>query len=212
MLPNIHLLGIQGSGKGTQSALLVEKYNLTYLASGNLFRKRSQINDEFGGQIAKDLQKGLLLSDEQLIVTIEDYLEKNIPNRGVLGDGVIRSENQYQKLQTIWTKFSLDQPLLVHFILDEETALQRIQNRREEVLAGQNIPHHEKYSGKALHRTDDDLTSIHQRFNLYHEMTEPVIRLFEKNNRCIHIQANQSITDVRNEILSGIDNYYPNLI
>ncbi len=125
MYPNIHLLGIQGSGKGTQASLLVEDCNISYASSGNIFRERTKIKDELGLNIAKEMNSGKLLSTELLISTVRNYCASHIISNGLLGDGIIRTIDQYKQLQNIWEEYKLDQPLLIYFNLKEEEALNR---------------------------------------------------------------------------------------
>lgn len=209
MIPNLHILGIQGSGKGTQSALLVKKYNFSYISSGNLFRLRSQVNDTLGHTIAEQLKQGHLMSDHLLFDVVEQYLNKEQIACGFLGDGVIRTASQYKGLQSIWQNHNLDTPLLIHLELTEEIALERIAHRTEDLADLSKLDYHKTYSGKLAHRTDDNPSAIQERFSLFHTMTTPVIERFKETNRCIDISANQSIEAIHQEICHNMARYYP---
>jgi adenylate kinase len=210
-LPNIHILGIQGSGKGTQSALLVKKYSLSYVSSGNLFRARAAEGDAFGTELGKELHAGRLIPNAYLVHTIEDYLTRHTVSKGFLGDGVIRTLEQYDDLCPVWDHHSLADPLLIHLQLSEEEALARIAHRREELNDPAKHDYHMVYSGKLLHRTDDNPLAIKERFALFHKMTLPVITLFEKKQRCIHISADQTIDEIHEVICDVLAQYYPHL-
>ena len=80
--PNIHILGIQGSGKGTQAARLVSRYSLSYIASGNLFRERAQIDDELGREITSELARGMLLPDNLLTSSVDTFLNTHTVQTG----------------------------------------------------------------------------------------------------------------------------------
>jgi adenylate kinase len=211
MLPNIHILGIQGSGKGTQSALLVEKFALSYASSGNLFRERAAEGDEFGKEIASKMQAGKLLPNEYLYQTIENYLSSNPIINGFLGDGVIRSISQYDHLLPIWGRYNLEAPALVHLELTEEVALARIAQRQRDLEDMSKQEYHKVYGGKLAHRTDDNPSAIQERFALFHSMTKPVIARFEEEGRCVHISADQPIEKIHQEICNYLEKEYPSL-
>ena len=204
--PNIHILGIQGSGKGTQSALLVEKYHFLYLASGNLFRARAAKGDDLGLKIGSEMQAGRLLPDAYLYHTIIDVLDEKPHQQGILGDGVIRTITQYAGLEPVWGLAGLDAPILVHLVLDEQAALDRIKNRQRELEAATPNP---IYAGKLAHRTDDNPRAIEERFALYHEMTVPVISLFKEKNRCIEVDAADSVESIQSNIQEALEKECP---
>lgn len=211
MLPNIHILGIQGSGKGTQSALLEQRFGLTYLASGDLFRTRATLPDALGRELSVELKKGKLVADRLLFEAVEDFLGHTIISVGLLGDGVIRTIQQLESLNSIWDNFQLDPVLLINLKVEEAEAHRRIQKRRVEQNNPQLQKHHLKYSGKLLKRTDDNPRAIQERFQLFHKMTEPVVTEMEKTGRCIHIDASKKIEEVQLEILAKLKEYYPEL-
>jgi adenylate kinase len=209
LLPNIHILGIQGSGKGTQSALLVEKFKVSYISSGDLFRKRAEKEDDFGKTLKEELKTGHLLSNQFLFQTVEEYLDSTTITTALLGDGVIRTIDQYRGLNSAWYQHNLDDPLLIHLILSEEEAMQRIEQRKLEQNDPSRQEHHLKYSGKLLKRNDDNPTAIRERFAMFHKMTEPVIQMFEQQHRCIHIRANQPVEKVSHQISTALLRTYP---
>ena len=211
LLPNIHILGIQGSGKGTQSALLVERYGLNYISSGDLFRARAQVEDSFGKELRQEMAAGRLLHNETLFQTVEDYLVSEQPQNGLLADGVIRTVEQYEGLEPTWPKHELDEPLLIHFILSEDTAMERIAQRQKEQNDPNRHEHYLKYGGKLLKRNDDNPAAILERFRLFHAMTEPVIWVFDHENRCVHIEANRPVEAIQADIHLAIEQYYPTL-
>lgn len=192
MLPNIHILGIQGSGKGTQSTLLVEKFPLTYVASGILFRDRVKVGDEFAKDIEAQLATGELLSTEDLLTVVGDYLDNQPKLTGLLGDGVIRTLEQYDALQPIWAKHNLTQPILIYLELSDEIARQRIASRH-------NL-------GDV--RSDDLPQAIKRRIELFHEKTEPVIEQFKADNSCYTIDASQPVEQVQAAIVTAISHVF----
>jgi len=211
MLPNIHIIGIQGSGKGTQSARLVEKYHFNYLASGNLFRERAQKKDAFGQEIAHEMHAGHLIPNSYLYQVIREYLVEHRVKKGLLGDGVIRTIEQFYSLEPVWKQHKLDEPLLIHLLLSEEEAVRRIEHRKKEQEESEKRNYHLMYSGKLLHRTDDNPLAIKERFALFHKMTEPVIKTLEAEGRCITIDAGPSPDEVFASICAALEEHFPKL-
>lgn len=197
MRPNIHILGIQGSGKGTQAALLQQKYGLTALSSGSLFRERASKQDAFGKDIATKLTSGALLSDEELVTIVEDFLDTTQIPVGLLGDGVIRTFAQYDMLQSIWKKNGFTQPLLLHLHISDDVARERIAHRIQE--------------GKEQ-RPDETPEAIERRLAHFHLHTEPVIKAFKEAGNIITIDASPSIEVVFERISTAITQAFPELL
>jgi adenylate kinase len=210
-LPNIHLLGIQGSGKGTQAALLVEAYAATYLASGNLFRQRASIDDEFGRAIATMMHAGQLLPNRYLLETVRQFLGEHQVHSFLLGDGIIRTLAQLHELVPIWQNFNLEAPLLINLDLSEDVARERVTKREQERDLAEKHDYHAVYSGKLIHRTDDNPQALEERFRLFRRMTEPIIAQFVAQGRCVTISADQSVESIQVHIRAGIASFYPQL-
>jgi len=196
MLPNIHILGIQGSGKGTQAGLLEKKYGFTSMASGNLFRLRAQKQDDFGQDIANKLATGYLLPDEYVTRIITDFFASHTIEKGLLGDGVIRTISQYDGFMSIWEAHNMSQPFLIHLKLSDEEALKRIAKRGKDDL----VERHDITSEAIQHRIHD-----------YHVLTEPVIDRFQKVNRIVTIDASDSIEVVFSHISTALEKAFPHL-
>lgn len=211
MRPNVHLLGIQGSGKGTQSALLLERFTATYLASGNLFRERAAIDDAFGRHLNTLMSDGHLLPDSLLIATVDHFL-RSLPSHDLLiGDGIIRTLSQEQHLEPIWTCYGIEQPYLIYLELDEETALQRIKQRVEEATDPSKRSYHERFSGKLVKRADDNAQALEERFRLFYKNTEPIVEYFTHSKRCFKVDAHLSAADVSTKIIDHLTSLYPDL-
>lgn len=211
MRPNVHLLGIQGSGKGTQSALLAEHFDVTYLASGNLFRERAAVGDAFGNHLNTLMSKGHLLSDSLLIATVDHFL-RSLPLQSLLiGDGIIRTLSQAQHLVPIWTCYGIDQPYLIYLELDEETAVQRIKQRVEEATDPSRRSYHERFSGKLVKRLDDNSQALEERFRLFYKNTEPIVKYFTNMNRCFKVDARLPVDEVSTMIVEHLNSLYPDL-
>lgn len=213
LIPNIHLLGIQGSGKGTQSSLLVQALNLTYLPSGNLFRERAAVDDTLGRQIKEKLALGRLLGEDILFDTVKDFLDTHTIPRGLLCDGVTRTLDQYRVLESLWLEHNLSTPFIICLDLSDEDALERIEKREQRDKQDPALQtYHQIYSGKLLRRTDDNPNAIATRLALYHEMTEPLIAAATEAGQCVHVPANRDVDTIHREIVAIATRRFPELL
>lgn len=211
MIPNFHIIGIQGSGKGVQSSLLVKQFGFNYLASGNIFRERSKIDDEIGRKILAEMIAGKLLPTSQLVSTIRYYLDNNKVELALLGDGVIRTMEQSEALEPIWTEYNIDQPILINLVLSSDEAIKRIEKRKVQILDPSLSDYHKVYGGKLAHRLDDNPAAIQERFRLFHERTEPVINKYKKMGRCYSFDSSKSIEEINSEICKTITTLFPKI-
>jgi adenylate kinase len=198
MLPNIHILGIQGSGKGTQTHLLVERYNLDLLASGNLFRKRAEIDDAFGRDISARMKTGNLLPDSFVKKIVLDYFAHNTVSKGLIVDGAIRTLSQYSLFDSIWKEQGFSEPFLIHLELSDAEALKRIEKRIRE--------------NKEQRSDDGSPEAINRRIKQYHTRTEPLVKRFKESGRIVTIDASESIEDVFNHIVEVLKVTFPHLV
>ena len=208
MRPNVHLLGIQGSGKGTQSALLLKHFDATYLASGNLFRERAAIQDPFGKHLYALMGAGQLLPDSLLIATVDHFL-RSLPLHGMLiGDGIIRTLSQERHLEPIWTCYDIEQPYLVYLELDEQTAVERIAERVQKATDPNLHEYHQQFSGKLVKRADDNVQALEERFRLFYKNTQPIVQYFEEQGRCSKVDAHLPIDTVQSLIVEKLTERY----
>jgi adenylate kinase len=127
---NILFFGPNGSGKGTQGAILKEKYNTPHIESGAIFRENISNGTELGAKAKSYIDKGDLVPDEITIPMILDRLQRNDCKKGWLLDGFPRNKNQAIKLDDSLKKAGLKLDIVVEILLDREIAKNRIMGRR----------------------------------------------------------------------------------
>ena len=161
---NIILFGPPGAGKGTQSQMLIDKYKLVHLSTGDLLRNEIQANTELG-QKAKDfMNRGILVPDEVVIGMIEQKLKENKDVKGFIFDGFPRTEAQAESLDQMLAKNGTEISGLVALEVDEEELTQRILTR-----------------GMVSGRPDDQIEKlIKKRVKEYREKTQPVADYFRR--------------------------------
>ena len=180
-MKDIVLFGIQGSGKGTQSALLQELYadNLSYFSSGDIFRALKSHPNALGDFLSNKLELGQLISDEVTISMFHFYFSTILSERkSMLLDGYPRTLAQLVDL----VQLSLQERrevVGIYFELSREQAKERMLWRG---------------------RADDTPESVDKRLDLFFEKTLPNIELFEKFFPVIRIDASPSIERVHEEV------------
>ena len=188
----ISIIGKSGAGKGTQVKLLQEKLGLDYVGSGDLLRKRKNINDFTGNKIASTIDNGGLAPSSIVFKLCIDEFEK-IKNKGTINgiiiDGAPRKilEAKMMEEAMSWYEWSSNYKVIVIDISDDE-AINRLLKRAE--IEG---------------RSDDTEEGIRKRLIWYKEEVEPVVSFFEDNGKLIVINGEQSIENVYDEILQKLE-------
>ncbi|MFO7930873.1 MAG: adenylate kinase [Thermodesulfobacteriota bacterium] len=127
---NILFFGPNGSGKGTQGAILKEKFNTPHIESGAIFRENIKGGTELGKQAKAYIDKGELVPDDITIPMILDRLKQDDCKNGWLLDGFPRNKNQAIKLHEALKEAGMNLDLVVEIELDREIAKNRIMGRR----------------------------------------------------------------------------------
>jgi len=127
---NILFFGPNGSGKGTQGAILKDKYNTPHIESGAIFRDNISKGTELGTKAKEYIDKGDLVPDEITIPMILDRLKQDDCKNGWLLDGFPRNKNQAIKLDESLKKADMGLDIVVEIVLDREIAKNRIMGRR----------------------------------------------------------------------------------
>jgi len=127
---NLLIFGPNGSGKGTQGAILKDKYKTTHIESGAIFRDNITKGTELGARAQVFIDKGELVPDDITIPMILDRLKQDDCADGWLLDGFPRNKNQAIKLHDALSEAGLSLDIVVEIILDREVAKNRIMGRR----------------------------------------------------------------------------------
>lgn len=161
---NIIMCGAPGSGKGTQSDRIVEKYKLAHLSTGDLLRKEIASGSERGKQLDAIISRGNLVPDDIMVAMLAahiDALGKDC--LGVIFDGFPRNVAQAEALEKMLAERGLATSVLLDMQVERDELIERLLNR-----------------GKISGRSDDNLETIQQRLIVYEEKTKPVSQYYEK--------------------------------
>ena len=177
---NLILFGPPGSGKGTQSAKIVEKYGLVHLSTGDLLRKELKLKTPLGLEAQQFIDKGQLVPDEVVMGMISSALDENADAKGFLFDGFPRTEAQAEGLDKLLALKKSGISLVLFLEVDEEELIKRLINR-----------------GKTSGRTDDSDESIQRkRQEVYKRETLPVAAHYEKLKKVVHVNGMGSVDEI----------------
>ena len=176
---NLILFGPPGSGKGTQSEKLIEKYGLIHLSTGNLLRAEIDTRTELGLAAKNFMDKGQLVPDEVVLGMIACALDANVHANGFLFDGFPRTVAQAEALDAMLNQRGTDIALVLALEVSEEELANRLVNR-----------------GKTSGRSDDNEEVIRARIEEYKKKTAPVARHYEKLGKVKHVKGEGSVDDI----------------
>ena len=189
---NIVLFGGPGSGKGTQSEKLIEKYGLHHISTGEVLRDHIKRETELGKIAKKYIDEGQLIPDELMIEILDDVLEKEAKDKpGVIFDGFPRTVPQAEALNELLKKRNKELHAVVGLEVPDEELVKRMLNR-----------------GKLTGRADDNEDTIKKRLNVYHNQTSPLREHYKKQNKYVAIDGNREIDHIFDSITSELDKYH----
>jgi adenylate kinase len=187
---NIILCGAPGSGKGTQSGYIAEKYGLQHLSTGDVLRAEIAKGSELGKKIDALISEGNLVPDEMMYDLIENYIA-SLPQdcKGTIFDGYPRTVSQAESLNGLLKKYGME-AIMIDLLVDEQLLIQRLIER-----------------GKMSGRADDNLNTIRHRIAVYHNQTEPIAHYYLHHGNYCPVNGNHAVEDVFLQIERIIENY-----
>lgn len=185
---NLILFGPPGSGKGTQSEKLIEKYGLIHLSTGNLLRAEIDNRTDLGLAAKSYMDKGQLVPDEVVLGMIACALDNNVHANGFLFDGFPRTVAQAKGLDAMLSERGDEISLVLSLIVSPEELTSRLVNR-----------------GKTSGRSDDNEDVIRARILEYESKTAPVAGHYEMLGKVVHVKGEGSVDEIFKSLCKEIE-------
>jgi adenylate kinase len=186
---NIIICGAPGSGKGTQSKLIAEKYNLKHLSTGDMLRNEIKLQTEIGKKAEQFISKGQLVPDEIIITMLDHILDKEMNHhKGIILDGFPRTYAQAEALERLLQKRNEEITLLLDLKVNDEELISRLLKRAE-----------------ISNRSDDKLDVIRKRLEIYHQNADEVNNFYKKLNKYVAIEGIGTVEEIFSRISQVID-------
>jgi adenylate kinase len=186
---NIILFGPPGSGKGTQSQKLIEKYGLKHLSTGDLLRSEITQQTPLGIEAKNFMDKGQLVPDEVVIGMISTALETNPDVQGFLFDGFPRTDAQAEALDKLLQLKKTSIAVMLALDVSEDELIKRLLNR-----------------GQSSGRSDDvNEAVIRSRIHEYENKTKPVANYYGSFDKVVHVKGEGSVDEIFELLCNEID-------
>jgi adenylate kinase len=204
------IMGVQGSGKGTQAGLLAADFDLVHIAVGDIFRWNVQHHTKLGAQVRRTMAAGLLVSDDLVEGVVRGRLSEHDWNYGFIVDGFPRNERQAEFFLE-----SYDIDGVIHLDMPDSEVRRRVLARRLCSGCGMDynlIASSPREAGKCdvcgaslVTREDDTEEALAVRLREYHEKTNPVLAIFRRKEYVATIDARPGREQVQQQIRKELD-------
>jgi adenylate kinase len=185
---NLILFGPPGSGKGTQSLRIAEKYGLVHISTGDIFRKEIRNKTDLGIKVQGIIEKGELVPDDLLVDILRSALHEAGNPKGFVFDGFPRTIRQAEDLDRLLAETGETVSLVLSLDVNEEEVVTRLLKRAQ--LEG---------------RKDDTEDVIRNRMKVYHSQTRPLTDYYDKQKKFRALAGVGSIDDIFISICRVID-------
>lgn len=187
---NVILLGPPGSGKGTQAEMLIKRYDLAHLSTGDIFRIEIKNKTPLGLLMKSLIERGELVPDNIVLKELYKRALVHRNARGIIFDGFPRTTKQASMLDLLLRKKKKPISLVVYLNVPEDELFKRILIR-----------------GQLTGRTDDTEEVIKNRIRVYKEVTEPLVDYFRQQHKLIEVNGFRDVEAVTKSIAVAIDHY-----
>ena len=185
---NIVIFGAPGSGKGTQSERIVEKYGINHISTGDVLRAEIKNGTELGKTAKGYIDHGQLIPDELMIDILASVFDSFKDSKGVIFDGFPRTIAQAEALKKMLAERGQDVSVMVDLDVPEEELMVRLIKR-----------------GKDSGRADDNEETIKKRLHVYHSQTAPLIDWYKNEKKYQHINGLGTMEGIFAEICEAVD-------
>ena len=185
---NIVIFGAPGSGKGTQSERIVEKYGINHISTGDVLRAEIKNGTELGKTAKGYIDQGQLIPDELMIDILASVFDSFKDSKGVIFDGFPRTIAQAEALKKMLAERGQDVSVMLDIEVPEDEMMVRLIKR-----------------GKDSGRADDNEETIKKRLHVYHSQTSPLIDWYKNEKKYQHINGLGTMDGIFADICEAVD-------
>ena len=185
---NIVIFGAPGSGKGTQSERIVEKYGINHISTGDVLRAEIKNGTELGKTAKGYIAQGQLIPDELMIDILASVFDSFKDSKGVIFDGFPRTIAQAEALKKMLAERGQDVSVMLDLEVPEDELMVRLIKR-----------------GKDSGRADDNEETIKKRLHVYHSQTSPLIDWYKNEKKYQHINGLGTMDGIFADICEAVD-------
>ena len=185
---NIVIFGAPGSGKGTQSERIVEKYGINHISTGDVLRAEIKNGTELGKTAKGYIDQGQLIPDELMIDILASVFDSFKDSKGVIFDGFPRTIAQAKALKKMLAERGQDVSVMLDLEVPEDELMVRLIKR-----------------GKDSGRADDNEETIKKRLHVYHSQTAPLIDWYKNEKKYQHINGLGTMDGIFADICEAVD-------
>jgi adenylate kinase len=200
------LLGPPGAGKGTQAAVIRDRYNVAHISTGDILRSNVKEKTDLGQKARSYMEAGELVPDSLIIEMMRERLSQSDCNRGFLLDGFPRTVSQAEALDSLLEDLDVELDAVILLDVSDEVVVERLSGRR--VCRNCGAIYHMKNhppkkegicdicGGELFQRKDDTEEVIRQRLGVYHQQTSPLIEYYRSSGILKAVNAEVSSDSV----------------
>jgi adenylate kinase len=186
---NIVIFGAPGSGKGTQSELLIKKFGLSHISTGDVLRKEIAGKTPLGKIAESYITKGELVPDDLIINMLANVLDSKSGSAGVIFDGFPRTLEQGKALNRILSERNTEVSIVINLTVEESELINRLLKRGE--ISG---------------RSDDNPETIAARLNVYKAQTSPLVDFYKQAGKVVEVAAKgRSIEEIYADVEKAVN-------
>lgn len=187
-MKNLVIFGAPGSGKGTQSDILVEKYGFDHISTGDVLRAEIKADSELGRTAKGYIDNGQLIPDELMIDILAATYDALPKKAGVIFDGFPRTIAQAEALKEMLAKRGTQVHAMLELSVPDEMLMERLINR-----------------GKTSGRADDNEETSGKRLAVYHNQTSPLIEWYENEGLRNAVKGHGALEEINAALCAVID-------